>query len=333
MLALQLKKLHMDNNKILSVSRLKKHFSLKGPGLLSPTATVYAVDDISIDLFKRETLGLVGESGCGKTTVGRCILRLIDPTSGDIFFNGKNITQLHSAQLKKLRREMQIVFQDPYGCLTPRLKISSLLQEPLNIHGLGKTKSQRKDMVNEMLEKVGLHSKSMNKYAHEFSGGQRQRLSIARALIVQPKLIIADEPVSALDMSIQAEILNLLVDLQRQFQLSYLMISHDLSVVKYMCDRIAVMYLGKIVEMADKEKLFSNHQHPYTEALLSAIPVPAATKRRKRIILRGDVPSPIDPPSGCRFHPRCIYKKAICSRIEPELKALGTGHFVACHLR
>lgn len=323
----------MENNKILSVSRLKKYFYLKGSGLLSPKITVYAVDDISFELFKRETLGVVGESGCGKTTVGRCILGLVDPTSGDIIFNGKDIIGLPNSQLKKIRREMQIIFQDPYGCLTPRLKISTLLEEPLKIHSIAATKSQRKDMVVEMLEKVGLHANSMGKYAHEFSGGQRQRLSIARALIAKPKLIIADEPVSALDMSIQAEILNLLADLQQEFELSYLMISHDLSVVKYMCDRIAVMYLGKIVEMTDKEKLFENYQHPYTEALLSAIPAPTVAKRRKRIVLSGDVPSPTDPPSGCRFHPRCIYKKESCSRNEPELKAISAGHFVACHIR
>jgi oligopeptide transport system ATP-binding protein len=320
------------NTSILKVAHLKKYFLIKGEGLFGRRKDIYAVDGVSFTIDKQETLGLVGESGCGKTTVGRCLLQLIEPTSGEIFFEGMNIVGMSRDKMRDLRREMQIIFQDPYGCLTPRMRLSALLMEPLEVHSIG-TRSERKDRVAYILERVGLRPEHMQRYPHEFSGGQRQRISIARALMVNPKLIIADEPVSALDVSIRAQILNLLVELQQEFYLAYLLISHDLSVVKYMCDRIAVMSLGKIVEMAHRDEIYENYQHPYTEALLSAIPVPAVRERRGRIVLKGDVPSPINPPLGCRFHPRCSYRVEQCDQIEPELKDLGDGHFVACHLR
>jgi oligopeptide transport system ATP-binding protein len=316
---------------LLTVSHLKKYFPIGGGIFSKVEGNVYAVDDVSFELKKGETLGLVGESGSGKTTTGRCILRLIEPTSGEILFEGRNITGLPYSEVRELRREMQIIFQDPYGSLTPRMRLFTLLKEPLRIHGIN-TGSER-ERVAYIMEKVGLRPEHMDRYPHEFSGGQRQRISIARALIINPKLLIADEPVSALDVSIRAQIINLLVRLQQEFNLSILLISHDLSMVKYMSNRIAVMYLGKIMEIAEHEGLYTNHQHPYTEALLSAIPVPVIRDKKERIILKGDVPSPIKPPPGCKFHPRCVYRMEQCERIEPELKDLGNGHFVACHLR
>jgi oligopeptide transport system ATP-binding protein len=313
-------------NPIVQVVCLKKHFPMRGG------KTVYAVDGVSFDLNKRETLGLVGESGSGKSTVARCMVQLVPPTEGDILFNGQNLVGLSEARLKSFRRQMQIIFQDPYGSLTPRMRISSLLSEPLEVHGVG-NKAQRKEMVVNILQKVGLKSEHMNRYPHEFSGGQRQRISIARALMLNPKVLIADEPVSALDVSIRAQILNLLVDLQKDFDLSYLFVSHDLSVIKYMCERIMVMYLGRIVEVAPKDILFSDYQHPYTTALISAIPVPAVREKRQRVVLQGDVPNPSKPPSGCKFHTRCQYKCDLCEKEEPLLKTIGEGHSVACHLR
>jgi oligopeptide/dipeptide ABC transporter ATP-binding protein len=293
---------------------------------------VRAVDGVSFEIQKGETLGLVGESGSGKTTVGRCILRLIEPTAGDVLFDDKNVTRLPSSELKKLRRQMQIIFQDPYGCLTPRLRIRTILKEPLEIHGIG-TKADQTDRVVTILKRVGLRPEHMNRFPHEFSGGQRQRIAIARTLMVNPELIIADEPVSALDVSIQAQIINLLVALQRELGLSYLLISHDLSVVHYMCDRIAVMYLGKIVEMTSRSDLYLNPLHPYTQALLSAIPEPKTGPKREKILLGGEVPSPINPPEGCSFHPRCNYKMEECTKVEPLLKRVGDSHWVSCHLR
>jgi oligopeptide transport system ATP-binding protein len=313
-------------NPIVQVICLKKHFPVKGG------KTVYAVDGVSFDLNKGETLGLVGESGSGKSTVARCMLQLVRPSEGDVLFEGQNLVGLSEARLKSFRGQMQIIFQDPYGSLTPRMRISALLSEPLEVHGVG-NKTQRKEKAASLLERVGLKPEHLNRYPHEFSGGQRQRISIARALMVNPKVVIADEPVSALDVSIRAQILNLLVDLQKEFDLSYLLVSHDLSVIKYMCERIMVMYLGRIVEVAPKEALFSNHQHPYTMALISAIPVPAIREKRQRVVLQGDVPSPSKPPSGCKFHTRCPSEIDRCEKTEPLLKKIGEGHYVACHLR
>ena len=317
---------------LLTVGLLKKYFPLDR-GMFSRTkAVVRAVDGVSFELQKGETFGLVGESGSGKTTVGRCILRLIKPTSGDVLFDNMNVTRLPASELKKLRRQMQIIFQDPYGCLTPRLRIRTILKEPLEIHGIG-TKADHTDRVVTILRRVGLRPEHMNRFPHEFSGGQRQRIAIARTLMVNPELIIADEPVSALDVSIQAQIINLLVELQRELGLSYLLISHDLSVVHYMCDRIAVMYLGKIVEMTTRSDLYLNPLHPYTQALLSAIPEPNTGPKREKILLGGEVPSPINPPAGCSFHPRCNYKMETCTKVEPLLKGVGDSHWVSCHLR
>ena len=317
---------------LLTVGLLKKYFPLDR-GMFSRTkAVVRAVDGVSFELQKGETLGLVGESGSGKTTVGRCILRLIKPTSGDVLFDNMNVTRLPASELKKLRRQMQIIFQDPYVCLTPRLRIRTILKEPLEIHGIG-TKADHTDRVVTILRRVGLRPEHMNRFPHEFSGGQRQRIAIARTLMVNPELIIADEPVSALDVSIQAQIINLLVALQRELGLSYLLISHDLSVVHYMCDRIAVMYLGKIVEMTTRSDLYLNPLHPYTQALLSAIPEPNTGPKREKILLGGEVPSPINPPAGCSFHPRCNYKMETCTKVEPLLKGVGDSHWVSCHLR
>jgi oligopeptide transport system ATP-binding protein len=274
----------------------------------------------------------VGESGCGKSTTGRTILRLIEPTAGAIEFEGQNITELDKGDMRALRREMQIIFQDPYASLNPRMTVGSIIGEPLEIHKIAKG-AEKEDQVASLLQKVGLRAEDMRKYPHEFSGGQRQRIGIARALGLNPKLIVCDEPVSALDVSIQAQVINLLGDLQEEFGLSYLFIAHNLNVVEHISNRVAVMYLGKIVELASDEALYNNPQHPYTEALLSAVPIPDPTAQKKRIILEGDVPSPINPPSGCHFHTRCPYKEKICEEIEPEFKDIGGGHWVACHLR
>jgi peptide/nickel transport system ATP-binding protein len=317
---------------LLEVKNLVKHYPVtKGFIFQRQVGAVKAVDGLDFFIRRGETLGLVGESGCGKTTTGRVILRLQEPTSGEALFEGRDIFKLHKEELRRMRRDMQIIFQDPYSSLNPRMTVGDIIGEPLEIHNLarGRDKIRR---VQELLEVVGLSPYHANRYPHEFSGGQRQRIGIARALAVNPKLIIADEPVSALDVSIQAQVLNLLESLQREFGLTYLFIGHDLSVVKHISDRIAVMYLGKIVEMAPADELFANPQHPYTEALLSAVPIPNPEMRRERIILPGDVPSPINPPAGCRFHTRCLYAQPSCRVDPPAFEDIGGGrdHFVAC---
>ena len=314
----------MAETPLLDVRHLKKHFPIKG-GVFSKTiGYVYAVDDINFTLEKGETLGLVGESGCGKSTTGRTILRLIEPTDGAIYFEGQDITGLDKGAMRALRREMQIIFQDPYASLNPRMTVGSIIGEPLEIHKIARG-SEKGERVASLLQKVGLRAEDMRKYPHEFSGGQRQRIGIARALALNPKLIVCDEPVSALDVSIQAQVINLLEDLQAEFGLSYLFIAHNLNVVEHISDRVAVMYLGQIVELASDEELYKNPQHPYTEALLSAVPIPDPTVKKKRIILEGDVPSPINPPRGCHFHTRCMYKEKICEEVEPEFKHIGGG--------
>ncbi|MDR5682979.1 MAG: dipeptide ABC transporter ATP-binding protein [Armatimonadota bacterium] len=318
---------------ILEVRNLVKHFPItKGFIFQRQVGAVRAVDDISFSIREGETLGLVGESGCGKTTAGRVILRLMEPTSGEVIFQGQNVFRLNREELRRMRRDMQIIFQDPYSSLNPRMTVGDIIGEPLEIHRLarGREKVRR---VQELLEIVGLSPYHVNRYPHEFSGGQRQRIGIARALAVNPKLIICDEPVSALDVSIQAQVINLLEELQKEFKLTYLFIAHDLSVVKHISDRIAVMYLGKIVELAPADELFENPQHPYTEALLSAVPIPDPEIRRERIILPGDVPSPVNPPSGCRFHTRCMYAVESCRTEEPPFEEVLPGHWVACPVR
>lgn len=322
----------MAGETILEVKNLVKYFPItKGFIFQRQVGAVKAVDDVSFSIRQGETLGLVGESGCGKTTTGRVILRLMEPTSGEASFEGRNIFKLSKEELRRMRRNMQIIFQDPYSSLNPRMTVGDIIGEPLEIHNLarGKEKVRR---VQELLDVVGLSPYHANRYPHEFSGGQRQRIGIARALAVNPKLIICDEPVSALDVSIQAQVLNLLEELQKEFGLTYLFIAHDLSVVKHISDRIAVMYLGRIVEVAPTEELFANPQHPYTEALLSAVPIPDPGMRRQRIILPGDVPSPINPPKGCRFHTRCNYVQDRCRVNDQPLLDVGSGHYVACEV-
>jgi oligopeptide transport system ATP-binding protein len=317
---------------ILEVKNLKKYFPIKGGFLSKTVAYVHAVDGVSFFLNKGETLGLVGESGCGKSTTGRLILRVLHPTAGTILFDKKNIFKQNRQQMKTLRRDMQIIFQDPYASLNPRMTVGSIVGEPLKIHNVS-SRSESDDRTAMLIKKVGLHPEHLRRYPHEFSGGQRQRIGIARALALNPKLIIADEPVSALDVSIQAQVINLLQDLRDEFDLSYIFIAHDLSVVEYMSDRVAVMYLGKIVELAHGAVLYKDPQHPYTQALLSAVPIPDPRLEKKRQILEGDVPSPINPPSGCHFHTRCLYRTDDCSKFEPEFYDIGHGHFVACPVR
>jgi len=316
---------------LIQVKNLVKYFPVHGGILQRVVGWIQAVDDVSFTIREGETLGLVGESGCGKTTVGRTMLRLVEPTSGSVFYDGQNIFALHGTEMKKMRRNMQIIFQDPYASLDPRVPIGDSIAEGLKIHGIG-TARDRFDTVKEMLAKVGLEDYHANRYPHEFSGGQRQRIGIARALALRPKFIIADEPVSALDVSIQSQVLNILKALQREFDLTYLFIAHNLSVVEHISDRVAVMYLGKMVEMAPREEFFRNPLHPYTKALMSAIPIPNPTIKRERIILQGDVPSPLNPPSGCRFHPRCPVAIDKCKVEEPAFLEKNPGHWVACWL-
>ncbi len=320
----------VSSDTLLEVNNLVKHFPIKGGILRRTIAVVKAVDGVSFTLKRGETLGLVGESGCGKTTTGRTILRLEKATDGEIIFDGKDVLAASGSQLKALRRDMQIVFQDPYASLDPRMTIGESVAEGLTIHGIG-SKAERIERVREVLGKVGMHPSHMERFPHEFSGGQRQRIGIARALVMNPKLIVCDEPVSALDVSIQSQVLNLLRNLQQEFGLTYLFIAHNLSVVEHISNRVGVMYLGKMVELADRAELFRRPLHPYTKALISAIPIPNPNIRRERIILQGDVPSPINPPKGCRFHPRCWMARDICREVEPPFEEKAPGHWSACH--
>lgn len=323
-----------NNTPLLKVEHLHKEFPT-GSGFMGgkfSKKVVSAVNDLSFEIRAGETFGLVGESGCGKSTTGRAIMHLDPPTSGKVYFEGRDISKMNKKEVKAMRREMQFIFQDPYASLNPRMTIGEIISEPMVIHGIG-TPEERIERVRELLDVVGLNPEHINRYPHEFSGGQRQRVGIARSFILRPKLIICDEPVSALDVSIQAQVLNLLKDLQKQYGTAYLFIAHDLSVVQHISDRVAVMYLGKMVELSDWKSLYAEPNHPYTQALLSAVPIPDpdVQQNRKRIILAGDPPSPIDPPSGCRFHTRCPIAQAKCSEEAPEFREIGEGHFCACH--
>ena len=316
---------------LLRVKNLVKRFPVKGGLFARELEHVHAVDGVSFEIQPGETLGLVGESGCGKSTTGRCILRLIAPTSGELWFERKDVTHASKSELRALTRNMQIIFQDPYASLNPRMTVGAIVAEALIIHGLAKNVGERDDRVMQLLQTVGLHPDHARRFPHEFSGGQRQRIGIARALAVNPKLIICDEPVSSLDVSIQAQVINLLEDLQAQLGLTYLFIAHDLSVVEHISQRVAVMYLGRIVEIASSRNLYTTPRHPYTEALLSAVPIPDPTLVRKRIVLEGDVPNPIKPPSGCHFHPRCPRAQALCKVESPPLREVASGCLAACH--
>lgn len=318
---------------ILRVENLKMYFPIRTGFLQRHVGDIKAVDDVSFFIYKGETLGLVGESGCGKTTTGRTINRLYTPTGGRVSFDGMDIMDLEGKELRKMRRKMQMIFQDPYASLNPRMSVLAIVGEPLTVHRINGGKG-RKDRVAELMELVGLNAGLMNRYPHEFSGGQRQRIGLARALALNPELIICDEPISALDVSIQAQVVNVLEELQERLGLTYLFIAHDLSMVRHISDRTAVMYLGKVVELADKEELYNQPLHPYTQALLSAVPVPdpVAERERQRIILMGDVPSPANPPNGCNFHPRCPQAQHVCQELEPEWREASPSHWVACHL-
>ena len=318
---------------LLAVRDLTKHFPVKGGFLSREIARVHAVNGVSLDIPAGTTLGLVGESGCGKSTTGRCIMRLIEPSSGEIRFEGRDVTRLEGEALRGLRRDMQIVFQDPFASLNPRHSVGGIVGEALVIHKLARSRRDLDEQVAQLLETVGLNADHMRRFPHEFSGGQRQRIGIARALAVRPKLIICDEAVSALDVSIQAQVINLLEDLQEKFGLTYLFIAHDLSVVEHISDRVGVMYLGRVVEIAAARQLYDNPRHPYTEALLSAVPIPDPKVKRKRIVLQGGVPNPTSPPSGCHFHTRCPIAEARCQEVAPALTQGADGHWVACHLR
>ncbi|MDQ4075533.1 MAG: dipeptide ABC transporter ATP-binding protein [Chloroflexota bacterium] len=320
-----------ENNHLVEIRELRTYFPIRAGILQRVVANVKAVDGVSFDIQEGETLGLVGESGCGKTTIGRTILRLQEPTDGTVYFKGEDVFNASSKRLKQLRKDMQIVFQDPYSSLDPRMPVGESIAEGLQVHGISSPK-ERSEMVREILKKVGLNPYHARRYPHEFSGGQRQRIGIARALVLRPDFIVADEPVSALDVSIQSQVLNLLRDLQREFGLTYLFIAHNLSVVEHISDRVGVMYLGKLVELAPRREFFSNPLHPYSQALMSAIPIPDPTIKRERIILKGDVPSPINPPPGCRFHTRCPIAVDICKEVDPEFREVVPSHYVACHL-
>ena len=320
---------------LVEVRNLKKHFPIHRGVFRRQVGAVRAVDGLNFDIYKGETFGLVGESGCGKSTTGRTILQLLEPTEGKVFFEDKELSALSRSEMRRARRDMQMIFQDPYASLNPRMTVGSIVAEPLEVHGIGDSQS-RKERVQELLELVGLNPYFINRYPHEFSGGQRQRIGVARALASNPSFIVADEPISALDVSIQAQVVNLLDDLKAELGLTYLFIAHDLSMVRYISDRVGVMYLGRIVELSERDEVYDHPLHPYTQALLSAIPVPDPEKEseRQRIILEGSVPSPANPPPGCHFHPRCAYATEICSEVDPEFRNLGTAnrpHWVSCH--
>lgn len=321
----------MPMKELLRIEGLKKYFPVKSGVLSRISNFVKAVDGVDMTVLKGETVGLVGESGCGKTTLGKTIIKLLEPTGGDIFFEEKNITRLSPSQMRTFRRKMQIVFQDPYGSLNPRMKVESIVSEGLIIHNISSA-GERKAIVTELLRTVGLREDALPRYPHEFSGGQRQRIAIARALALNPDFVVCDEPISALDVSVQAQIINLFIELQEKFSLTYLFISHDLRVVRHISDRVAVMYLGKIVEFAGSKELYKNPLHPYTQILISSVPIADPERKRKMTVLKGDVPSPINPPAGCSFHPRCPIAVEKCSSVEPELRDVGGGHLVSCHL-
>lgn len=317
-------------DKILEVKNLKKYFLVESKVRVEPKS-VKAVDDVSFDVYRNETLSIVGESGCGKSTTGRCLIGLNKPTSGEVIYNGKNIVGISDKEQRVLCKDLQMIFQDPYSSLNPRMTIGSILEEPLIIHKICKTKEERMQRVLDMLEKVGMRRDHYYRYPHEFSGGQRQRIGIARALILEPKLVVCDEPVSALDVSIQSQVLNLLAEVKKEMNITYVFISHNMSVVRYISDRVGVMYLGHLVELAGTEELYNNPLHPYTQALLSTVPEPDPHVKREQIMLKGDIPSPLNPPSGCIFHNRCPYNEPICQDQMPPLVEIKPGHFVACY--